>query len=278
MNTQRIPTILCAAALLTLAGPVRAQVARIDFTAKVTDLRGTVPAGVALGSAITGHVQVDLQTLPTPDDSASFFTGYFYGTGTAIPGFLIQFDTGSESILLDSVNAASNGGATPGIFLYNLSDRQFTDFQLRNAGQIWSAYLHFADTNPPLTLLTDNHFPNGLNIAASTEAYFEYDAPAGQNSFRADLTSVSLTIIPPPCDALIDQITASNLPANRKQPLLATARAACASFARGECETARAQLSTFQSKVQTQLSKSDPALAHSLTTTAQTLINYGCVE
>src|SRR4051794_33946779 len=43
MKTQRIPITVLA--LLAIGLPLRAQIVRIDFTATVTDLRGTVPAG-----------------------------------------------------------------------------------------------------------------------------------------------------------------------------------------------------------------------------------------
>src|ERR1043166_6278304 len=108
---KRIPIIVLA--LLAIGLPLRAQIVRIDFTATVTELQGTVPAGVSLGSSITGHVQVDLQYLPTPDDSAPWLTVYSYA---GIPGYIVQFDTGTQSIALDSVSAENNAGTSPGIF------------------------------------------------------------------------------------------------------------------------------------------------------------------
>jgi hypothetical protein len=283
VKSQRIASV-CVAALLGTCLPLRAQVVQIDFTARVTQAVGSVPAGVSLGSTITGQVQVDLQYLPTPDDSASFYTGYYYGGG--VPGYVIQFNTGVQTITLDSVNAANNAGATPGIFLYNLQPTcpecgpalQWVDFQLRDAGQTWFAYVRIADTNPPLNFLADNHFPYGLNLAASTEAYLGYHDTGGNPSFRADLTSVSMTIAPPPCTGLVDQVNASDLPAQRKRPLLASLEAACGALARNDCETASGQLRAFQHKVRVQVSKDDPALANALTAAAQALIDHGCRE
>jgi hypothetical protein len=129
-----------------------------------------------------------------------------------------------------------------------------------------------------LTVLTDLHFPYGLNLAASTEAYLGFHDRGGDPSFRADLTSVSITITPPPCSALIDQVNGSNLSARRKQPLLATLQAACAAYGRNECEAARGQLSAFQNKVRAQVSQDEPGLANALIAAAQTIIDHACRE
>jgi hypothetical protein len=166
----------------------------------------------------------------------------------------------------------------------DLDALQYVNFQARNAGQTWSVTLQFRDTDAPFTLFANNHFPYGMNLAAATDASFNYhDSGGGElTTFRADLTSVSLTLPPPPpppqptCTTLIEQVNSSNLPERRKQPLLATLKAACAADDRGNCEAARGQLSAFQKKLHAQISTDDPGLANALSAAAQAIIDRVC--
>jgi hypothetical protein len=68
----------------------------------------------------------------------------------------------------------------------------------------------------------------------------------------------------------------SNLPANRKHPLLVTLRAAGRSFNRGQCKTAHNQLKAFQNKVRAQVVRLDAVLAADLTSVAQDIIDEPC--
>ena len=97
MKNRRIRLIASLTSLVALFTlPAASQRLQIDYTATVGHLSGDVPAGVALGSTITGRVEVDLQYLPPDCSTAAWYGCYDYVT--RLPGYLFQFDTGVQSV------------------------------------------------------------------------------------------------------------------------------------------------------------------------------------
>ena len=76
-------------------------------------------------------------------------------------------------------------------------------------------------------------------------------------------------------DGLITAVENSDLPANRKRPLLASLEAAQASFARGDIGAFANQLRAFENKVQAQVESANAALANRLISLAQEIIERG---
>jgi hypothetical protein len=72
---------------------------------------------------------------------------------------------------------------------------------------------------------------------------------------------------------LIQQVSQSNLPPNRKTPLVASLQAAQASFDRGSSGAGINQLMAFQNKVRAQISRLDPDLAEMLIQAAERIID-----
>jgi len=87
-------------------------------------------------------------------------------------------------------------------------------------------------------------------------------------------TQVSFEIITPATAVgqLAQLVKDAELGAGNQQPLLATLRAAAASFDRGDVAAALNQLSAFQNKVRARIAPSNPALASELATAAQQII------
>jgi hypothetical protein len=111
---------------------------------------------------------------------------------------------------------------------------------------------------------------NCLNVGTHTNMLVVTDTYGCSAS-----TNVTLQVISP-CEAtglLIEEIENSSLSGSRKQPLLTSLRAACASFEAGQVKTGANQLAAFQNKVQSQVAPGDPTLAASLIHNAQVIIN-----
>jgi hypothetical protein len=71
----------------------------------------------------------------------------------------------------------------------------------------------------------------------------------------------------------IELVSQSELSRLKKRPLIASLRAAVASFDRGDSIPALNQLNAFQQKVRSQVAPHDPALAESFITCAQRIID-----
>ncbi len=79
-----------------------------------------------------------------------------------------------------------------------------------------------------------------------------------------------------PCAAVgivIALVQNSNLPPDRKHPLLVSLEAACRSFERGHVKAGINELQAFEHKVRAQLQKSDPELALKLIETVEVIIS-----
>ncbi len=86
--------------------------------------------------------------------------------------------------------------------------------------------------------------------------------------------TLNLEIIRPgeAIDEIIALLNESNLERKRKRPLLATLKAAVASFDRGSFTSGRNQLHAFENKVRAQIASADPVLADSLIQAAQNVL------
>jgi hypothetical protein len=81
------------------------------------------------------------------------------------------------------------------------------------------------------------------------------------------------------CEAvelLIDRVNNADLGRRNKRPLIASLKAACASFDRGNCVSGVNQLQAFQHKTRAQIGRENPALADALIAFAQKLID--CID
>jgi hypothetical protein len=123
--------------------------------------------------------------------------------------------------------------------------------------------------------------------AAEFRLYFYDSALNGQNASIIAMGSAgngfkvhgTVTALPPvsyTVDDLIALVNESGLSAQRKHPLLVTLEAARASLAAGRVTAAGNQLHAFQNKVRAQVAKQNGALADTLTTVAQAIIDSVC--
>jgi len=89
--------------------------------------------------------------------------------------------------------------------------------------------------------------------------------------------SVSLTVeVLSACEAveiLIDKVDNADLGRRNKRPLIATLKAACASFDRGNCVSGVTQLEAFQNKVRAQIGHVDAALADEIIALTQKVLD-----
>src|SRR6185503_7474092 len=81
------------------------------------------------------------------------------------------------------------------------------------------------------------------------------------------------------CEAVEEIITAvdnADIGRSNKRPLIATLKAACASFDRGNCDSAVSQLHAFQNKVRAQVGRQNPAVADRIIALTQNVLD--CVD
>ncbi len=81
------------------------------------------------------------------------------------------------------------------------------------------------------------------------------------------------------CEAvelLIDKVNNADLGRRNKRPLIATLKAACASFDRGNCVSGVNQLQAFQNKVRAQIGRVNPALADEIIALTQKVLD--CID
>jgi hypothetical protein len=82
-----------------------------------------------------------------------------------------------------------------------------------------------------------------------------------------------------PCEAveqLIAKVNNADLGRKNKRPLIASLKATCASYERGNCNSASSQLKAFQNKVRAQITRLNPAAATDLINMAQMILD--CVH
>jgi len=91
-------------------------------------------------------------------------------------------------------------------------------------------------------------------------------------------TSVHVEIITA-CEAveeIIQAVDNADLERRNKRPLIASLKAACASFDRGSCESGVSQLRAFQNKVRAQVGRTQPDVADALITLTEHIL--GCIH
>jgi poly(3-hydroxybutyrate) depolymerase len=161
-------------------------------------------------------------------------------------------DTNLIVIAPDSANASLvfNGSQS-----YDLDDAQFNYF--------WYEGTNLFSTNVVVT--------NRLSLGTH-EVVLKVDDtyPLGTNS-----TNLTVEVISPAeaVGIIIDLLDHSNLPRNRRQPLMASLRAAVVSFERGNLIAGANQLGAFQHKVRAQVMPFAPELAEDLIDAAQTILD-----
>jgi len=74
-------------------------------------------------------------------------------------------------------------------------------------------------------------------------------------------------------EVLIDKVNNADLGRRNKRPLIATLKAAIASFDRGNCASGVNQLEAFQNKVRAQIGHENPALADEILALAQKILD-----
>jgi hypothetical protein len=99
--------------------------------------------------------------------------------------------------------------------------------------------------------------------------------PAG---YRLDITFTGGDPTIVAINGLIALINESDLTTQQKRPLLAALDAASDAFESGACSLGMNHLNAFQNKVRAQVSGTDPALADTLNSGAQAIIDSGCDE
>jgi hypothetical protein len=93
-----------------------------------------------------------------------------------------------------------------------------------------------------------------------------------------DTNSITVEVLSA-CEAvelLIDKVNNADLGRRNKRPLIASLKAACASFDRGNCVSGVNQLQAFQNKVRAQIGRVNTALADEIIALAQKLID--CID
>jgi hypothetical protein len=89
--------------------------------------------------------------------------------------------------------------------------------------------------------------------------------------------TVSLTVeVLSACEAvevIIEKVDNADLGRRNKRPLIATLKAACASFDRGNCVSAVNQLEAFQNKVRAQIGHVNAALAEEIIALTQEVLD-----
>jgi hypothetical protein len=91
----------------------------------------------------------------------------------------------------------------------------------------------------------------------------------------SDTTGIDLEILTPAeaVDALVSAVNGSDLERRAKRPLIASLKAAAASFDRGSCQAGLNQLEAFQNKVRAQVTREHPDAARELGRLAQIIID-----
>ncbi len=282
MITQKLKAIIWLAAFVVAASPACSQIVRIEFTSQVFEVVGSPLVGVTVGSVITGHVEVDLASLPTDEDPWESVGLYPYSSAEGgRPGFVMEFDTGFERISYDSINAANDPGITPGIFMHDEAGaHDWLGLQARDQGEPYATGLSFEAYMEPRTLTSGDYFPESVNLQAGLEkARFYYTDYFGANAVAAIVTAASMTVEPGGSIALLAlRVQASELSGQRKRVLLGLLEASEVAFAQGRCDAGLRQLQTFQNKVQAQVERTDALLAGRLIAGAQAIINSGCSD
>ena len=268
--------LLCSLLLQLSTHVSRGQIARIQFTSEVTNVVGSLLSSVTVGSVITGQIDVVLAQLPPDVDANPDIASDSYAGGR--PGYVFQFNTGVETVTLNSTNAAGDPGVLPAIYLAQLGDpSDHVGFQARDAGNPNAAILSFGDITPPLTLLTGDYFPEDVHLDEGlARAMFQYFS--GGATVEARVTSAIMTIVDAegPCAVLIFRVNASALSARQKRILLRLLDAADQAYANDRCRLGQRRLRHFQRSVRARIRREDRILATHLVAGARAVIDAGC--
>jgi hypothetical protein len=165
-------------------------------------------------------------------------------------------------------------------------------FSHRAISPVFSIYYTSGDNLPSLgagrpilgwvdPIVADGYYLMAAPLGVGTHV-INFGATVGPPvNLTFDMTD-TITVIPIPLaqrvNTLIMAVGESSLAAHRQQPLLATLRAAGASFGSGNSAAGINQLRAFQNKVGGQLARSEEGLATQLTEAAQNVIDKAIAQ
>jgi poly(3-hydroxybutyrate) depolymerase len=162
---------------------------------------------------------------------------------------------GYTNLIVIAPDSANASVVFDGSQSYDLDDAHFN-------------YFWYEGTN----LFSTNVVATNLLSLGTHEVVLRVDDtyPLGTNS-----TNLTVEVISPAeaVGIIIDLLDHSNLPRNRRQPLMASLRAAVVSFERGNLTAGANQLEAFQHKLRAQVMPFAPELAQDLIGAAQTILD-----
>jgi len=193
---QRLKLLIIA---IPLTAAAHDEIFVLNFQTHAGVLQGSVPISAGNGTVVSGQIFVDLAFLPAayvPQPHVAFYT--YAGSGR--PGYVFQFTTGTETVVVDSRDSDITGGAASGIMMQiHTGDVYYYDsleFQMRaTEGQSYFS-LQLLDLGAPY-MLNELTFPYGINnLDTLHSAHFRYYGTDG--FFSADISSMSYAIVPEP--------------------------------------------------------------------------------
>ena len=144
-------------------------------------------------------------------------------------------------------------------------------------------------SDPECDTLTYAWFADGSPVPFATGPVATNCFPVGPHTFKLvvddgtcmGMATIVVEIITAcdAIDALIDDINTSNIERRNKRPFIASLKAACASFERGNLNSARGQLGAFKNKVRSQIERDNPVEAARFCAQAQAILDaIECAE
>lgn len=190
-------------ALLTLTLPAAAQVVVIDFTSTVTTITGTPTLPASLGDTITGHLEINLATLPADTSLGSTLGVYSYFNRD--PGFTFGITLNGQTTTYDSIHASQEGGFTPSIGLSQDPSQHVVNFLLREQGNPYHMSLTLVDATQPIDLLAGKRFPQDIRpfVIGPDIATFDYATEDNSSFVHASVTQLSMSQVPEPSTAVL---------------------------------------------------------------------------
>jgi hypothetical protein len=212
---------LCALIVAAAFSPIaHGEIFILDFDATVNEYSQTMfpEPGFGVGSVVSGHVEVDLATLPVPKVTGTLanynywrFSGppyeFFLGT---LPGLTMRLTVDGQTFSYDSTTLPCSSGGTPGVGLNDQEGNDRFGVGLRDGPREMD--LTFTDQMGPTTLVNGLTFPDSLDLNSSsfhigsgydTAGFVWFDNVTYETLLGADVTSYSFAIVPEPSACLL---------------------------------------------------------------------------
>jgi hypothetical protein len=264
VRDAQLPTITCPSDIL-VTNAHNASTSLVTYTSPaVSDNCPGVgqpvcnpPSGSALG---VGSHTVNCSVMDAAGNSGSCSFKIVVYAGNVAPVPVIEVSPlaafpGYTNLIVLAPDSLSANVTFDGSKSYDLDDTNLNYFWYEGTNLLGTNVVmaeNLSAGSHDITLLLDDTFPMGTS---STSVTVEVITPA---------QSIGIVI------GLVDN---SSLARNRKRPLVATLKAAAASFDRGDIRPGINQLMAFQNKVRAQVAPFDPALANELIGATQAIIN-----